>query len=53
MFFEWRDNNLWADIFWDDLSTEAKEELLIIIGDNANFDIFPIATINISPNITT
>ena len=30
-------------LFWDDLSASAKEELLKLLGDNGNYDVFPIA----------
>lgn len=30
-------------LFWDDLSESAKEKLLKLLGDNGNYDIFPIA----------
>ena len=43
-----RDDILWADIFFDDLSTEAQTELLNFLGDNGNYDVFPIASINVS-----
>ena len=48
MIIEKRYGILWADIFWDDLSTEAQTELLSLIGNNGNYDIFPIASINVS-----
>ena len=45
---ERRDGGLWADIFWDDLSPEAQAELLSVIGDNGNYDVYPITSINVS-----
>ena len=48
MITEERDGILWADIFWDDLSNEAQAELLQLMGENGNFDVFPIASINVS-----
>ena len=30
-------------LFWDDLSSSAKERLLELFGDNRNFDVFPLA----------
>ena len=32
-------------IHWDDLTEEKQNELLEVLGDNNNYDIFPIATI--------
>lgn len=32
-----------VQLFWDDLSASAKEELLKLLGDNGNYDVFPIA----------
>jgi hypothetical protein len=49
MIIEKRDGGLWTDIFWDDLSAEARAELITLMGGNGNFDVFPIASINVSP----
>ena len=32
-------------IYWKDLTEEKQNELLEVLGDNNNYDIFPIATI--------
>lgn len=32
-------------IFWDDLTKTKQEEILVVFGENCNFDIFPIAEI--------
>lgn len=32
-------------LFWGDLSAVAQEELLKLLGDNGNYDVFPIAEI--------
>lgn len=32
-------------LFWGDLSAAAQEELLKLLGDNGNYDVFPIAEI--------
>jgi hypothetical protein len=42
---EQREGELWAELFFDDLSSEAQEKLLKLLGDNGNFDVFPIAAI--------
>ena len=49
MVIEERGGILYADIFWDDLSEEAQSELEGLIGDNGNFDVCQIASINVSP----
>jgi hypothetical protein len=46
---EERDGVLWADIYWNDLTTETQAELFKLMGDNGNYDVFPIGTINVSP----
>ena len=43
---------MWVDLFWDDLSAEAQAELLKLIGDNGNYDVFPLASINVTPEET-
>ena len=48
MVVEKREDNFYADIYWDDLSKKAQQELLGLIGNNGNYDVFPIASINIS-----
>lgn len=48
MVIEKRDDTLWADIFWEDLSTEAQTELSKYMGDNGNYDVFPIFSVSIS-----
>lgn len=35
------------EIYWDDLCEEKQKELLKLFGDNMNWDIFPIASIEI------
>ena len=34
-------------LYWDDLSSPAKERLTEILGDNGNYDVFPLAEIEI------
>ena len=48
MNIEERDDIQWADIFWDDLSAETRKELLSLMDGNGNFDVCPIASINVS-----
>ena len=48
MRIEKRDGGLWVDILWDDLSAKAQKQLLKLMGENGNFDVFPIASINVS-----
>ena len=34
-------------IYWNDLTREKQQELLNALGDNGNYDVFPIATIEV------
>ena len=36
------ENRKVVQLFWDDLSAEAKERLLELLGDNGNYDVFPL-----------
>lgn len=36
------------EIFWNDLTPEKQKEILDILGDNNNWDVYPITTIYIS-----
>ena len=33
------------EIYWDDLTESKQREILDALGDNGNYDVFPIATI--------
>ena len=33
------------EIYWDDLIPDKQKEILEQLGDNGNYDVFPIATI--------
>ena len=35
------------EIYWNDLAEEKQQELLNLLGDNQNWDVFPIAEIEI------
>ena len=35
------------EIYWNDLTREKQEELLNVLGDNGNYDVFPIAIIEV------
>ncbi len=35
------------EIYWNDLTPEKQAELLDLFGDNNNWDVFPICTIEI------
>lgn len=39
------ENNI--EIFFDDLTPEKQAEILTMLGNNGNFDVFPIAVIPI------
>jgi len=49
MVIEKREGLLWADIYWKDLSFEARTELSELMGGNGNYDVTPLASINVSP----
>jgi hypothetical protein len=46
---EKRDGILWADIYWDDLTANTQAELLRLMGENGNYDVFPLASISVTP----
>lgn len=33
------------EIYWDDLTESKQKEIMDMLGDNGNYDVFPIATI--------
>ena len=35
------------EIYWSDLTEEKQQELLNLLGDNQNWDVFPIVEIEI------
>lgn len=35
------------EIYWDDLTNKKQQEILDVVGDNCNWDVFPITTIDI------
>ena len=35
----------YVELLWEDLTETAQKLLLDFLGDNGNFDVFPIATI--------
>ena len=43
MIVEYHENRKVIQLFWDDLSSSAKERLLELLGDNGNYDVFPLA----------
>ena len=49
MIIERRDGITWADLYWDDLSADAQEKLLNLMGENGNYDLFPLTSVNVSP----
>ena len=38
----YHENRKVIQLYWDDLSSSAKERLLELFGDNGNFDVFPL-----------
>jgi hypothetical protein len=43
MIVVYHENRKVIQLFWDDLSSSAKERLLELFGDNGNYDVFPLA----------
>ena len=43
MIVVYHENRKVVQLFWDDLSSSAKERLLELLGDNGNYDVFPLA----------
>ena len=33
------------EIYWDDLKPEKQQEILEVLGENGNYDVFPIAAL--------
>ena len=42
MIVVYHENRKVVQLYWDDLSAEAKERLLELLGDNGNYDVFPL-----------
>ena len=40
-----------VDIYWDDLLPKTQEKILHYLGDNGNFDILPLLSIPVDPNM--
>ncbi len=34
-----------VELYWNDLTEEAQKRILAVLGDNGNYDVFPIVTI--------
>ena len=41
------------EIYWDDLTEVKQKEILEALGDNGNFDTFPIATVEYGQTLDT
>ena len=41
------------EIFWKDLTKATQSEILLALGENGNYDVFPIATIEVPPEDET
>ena len=46
------ENKMIVEIYWQDLTKEKQAELLAVLGENGNYDVFPIATIEIEEEET-
>lgn len=40
------------EIYWNDLTEKKQQELLEVLGDNGNYDVYPLATIEIEEEET-
>ena len=38
------------EFYWGDLTEKKQKEILELVGDNNNWDVFPIATLDIELN---
>lgn len=38
---------LQIEIYWDDLTPEKQKEILNLLGDNGNYDVIPLAIIEL------
>ena len=36
-----------VEIYWNDLTEKKQQELLEALGDNGNYDVFPLAIIEV------
>ena len=43
MIVVYHENRKVVQLYWDDLSPSAKERLLELLGENGNYDMFPLA----------
>lgn len=41
------DNPKTVSLFWADLTEATQQELFLLLGDNANYDVVPIVTLPI------
>ena len=39
-----------VEIYWKDITAEKQQEILELLGDNGNYDVFPIAVIDYELN---
>jgi len=39
------------EFYWNDLTEKKQNEIIKLIGDNNNWDVFPIATLDIEEGI--
>lgn len=39
-----------VEIYWKDITAEKQQEILELLGDNGNYDVFPIAVIDYEDN---
>lgn len=39
------------EFYWNDLTEKKQKEIIELIGDNNNWDVFPIATLDIEEDV--
>lgn len=39
------------EFYWNDLTEKKQKEIIELVGDNNNWDVFPIATLDIEENV--
>ena len=39
------------EFYWNDLTEKKQKEIIELVGDNNNWDVFPIATLDIEENM--
>lgn len=40
-----------VEIYWDDLSDKGKQKIFEALGDNGNYDVFPLAILDFEEDV--